>query len=169
MIRSNLPTIPSTISVSSRKRRATTLRRRHDASPGTADSNLDRSVSGKMWLDWWSASHDQCHRKSGKVGKGEGRRYIQISWRKLRITGVRKRSVRTRRGEVRGIKYPGGGPVFSSDSASRFSLRSSVRTSLDYSIKEDEKFSGTRYEAGRVVSREHGGGRIIIERARGRR
>lgn len=110
----------------------------------------------------------------GKVERwerGEGRRYIQISWRKLRITGVRKRSVRTRRGEVRGIKYPGGGPVFSSDSAlhSRFSLRSSVRTSLDYSIKEDEKFSGTRYEAGRVVSREHGGGRIIIERARGRR
>lgn len=56
----------------------------------------------------------------GKVERwerGEGRRYIQISWRKLRITGVRKRSVRTRRGEVRGIKYPGGGPVFSSDSA----------------------------------------------------
>lgn len=72
MIPSNLPTILSTISVSSRERRATTLRRRHDASPGTADSNLDRSVSGKMWLDWWSASHDQCHRKSGKVGKGGG-------------------------------------------------------------------------------------------------
>lgn len=37
-------------------------------SPGTADSNLDRSrsVSGKMWLDWWSASRDQCHRKTGK-------------------------------------------------------------------------------------------------------
>lgn len=112
----------------------------------------------------------------GKVERwerGEGRRYIQISWRKLRITGVRKRSVRTRRGEVRGIKYPGGGPRLlqrqRATLASRFSLRSSVRTSLDYSIKEDEKFSGTRYEAGRVVSREHGGGRIIIERARGRR
>lgn len=71
----------------------------------------------------------------GKVERwerGERRRYIQISWRKLRITGVRKRSVRTRRGEVRGIKYPGGGPVFSSDSAlhsrrvSRF-VRPSVR------------------------------------------
>lgn len=112
----------------------------------------------------------------GKVERwerGEGRRYIQISWRKLRITGVRKRSVRTRRGEVRGIKYPGGRPRLlqrqRATLASRFSLRSSVRTSLDYSIKEDEKFSGTRYEAGRVVSREHGGGRIIIERARGRR
>lgn len=109
----------------------------------------------------------------GKVERwerGERRRYIQISWRKLRIT-VRKRSVRTRRGEVRGIKYPGGGPrlLQRATLASRFSLRSSVRTSLDYSIKEDEKFSGTRYEAGRVVSREHGGGRIIIERARGRR
>lgn len=112
----------------------------------------------------------------GKVERwerGEGRRYIQISWRKLRITGVRKRSVRTRRGEVRGIKYPGGAARLlqrqRATLASRFSLRSSVRTSLDYSIKEDEKFSGTRYEAGRVVSREHGGGRIIIERARGRR
>lgn len=133
MTRSNLPTIPSTISVSSRERRATTLRRRHDASPGTADSNLDRSVSGKMWLDWWSASHDQCHRKSGKVGKGGGpavytNKLAEIKDHRRQKTQRQNPTRRSKRNKISG----GGGPVFSSDSAlhsrrvSRF-VRPSVR------------------------------------------
>lgn len=39
-----------------------------------------------------------------------------------------------------------------------------VRTPLDYSIKEDEKFSGTRYKVGRVVSRGYGGELLSSER-----
>lgn len=129
MTRSNLPTIPSTISVSSRERRATTLRRRHDASPGTADSNLDRSVSGKMWSDWWSASHDQCHRKSGKVGKG-GEAVVYTN--KLAEIKDHRRQKTQRQNPTRRSKrnkISGGGPRLlqrqRATLASRFSLRPS--------------------------------------------